>query len=223
MQKLTDKQLTGPFAAKLFKFYSQQTNSYIVYKQPLEKIQAKTLYQKNKKQFDKLIEICVKYGLDLNEYLKYFILVQKRHECHIHDQLVTYQMIKLFIDDLFVKAQRKKIYKYIMKSANNIADETIKLGFFTTIDFFRYVIKNRMLANYYLTGKISKYYFALIPKFKQLVSKLDPISKDEFQILCNMYEKYNVDSNEALYQERNTKSLKIIAFTDKLIAQKRNI
>lgn len=108
-----------------------------------------------------------------------------------------------------------------MKSANNIADDCARLGYVTTLDYLRYLIRERKLAAYYLTGVISKYYLAAIPKFPELVSKLDQLSKDEFQLLCGKYEKYNIDIKEAMLQEKK-QILSVMNYTDDLILSRRS-
>ena len=83
------------------------------------------------------------------------------------------------------------------------------------------LIKERKLSAYYVSGVISKYYLAALPKFPKLVDKLDSISKDEFQPICHKYEKYNADIKEAMFSVLK-KVVSVLAFTDDLIEKKRS-
>ena len=51
----------GELAAKHFKHLLQLKSQYVVYKLPFERVQAKSLYNAHKKQFDALAMICDKY------------------------------------------------------------------------------------------------------------------------------------------------------------------
>lgn len=49
-------QLDGLDAATYYKYFAQDNNPYIVRKLPLERIRAKTLYEKNKREFDLFVQ-----------------------------------------------------------------------------------------------------------------------------------------------------------------------
>lgn len=106
-----------------------------------------------------------------------------------------------------------------MKSVNNIVEDCIEGGFASSKDYFRQLFKEKRLANYYLTGKISKYWFAAIPTFKQVVSKMDELSKEEFKDVYESFDIYNTEINEAFLRERSCK-VNPFKFTDEVLSQR---
>lgn len=68
----------------------------------------------------------------------------------------------------------------------------------TAIDGIKDMIREKKLAPYYVTGKISKHYLAMIHSFSALVEKLDPISKGELMPISHRAEKLNDDAIEAM-------------------------
>lgn len=214
--------IDGPLVAKYYKYYLQQKNPYVVYKLPVNKVSIKGFYNKYKSEFDKLAKIFNKYNLDIIMYLEYFVLTTNHFEKDIKTELVTNLSITKYADYLQIRRSREKIYKYFLRSANNIAKECIRLNYVNVIDYLRYLIKNRLLANYCLAGKISIYYLAAIPKFNKVILQLDDISKDEFNTLYERFDKYHTDVNEAFLQMKNIK-INPIRYTNDLILKLRNV
>lgn len=211
--------LDGLAAATYYKYFAQDNNPYIVHKQPLERIRAKTLYQNNKKAFDKFVLAFQKFGIDIVKYLKFLTHECGKTEKDIPDVLLNNVYFYRFADYLKVRNQYYKIYKYFLKSANNIADDCMRLGFCSTKDYLRHLIKTRRLVNEYVAGRISCYYLSAIQNFKQVIKKLDPLSRDEFSKILQRYDKYNVDVNEAFKLYKSC-SINPIKFTDELIWKK---
>ena len=208
-------------AARIFKFYAQFKNPNIQFKLPFKRIQAKSFYQANNNEFIKLVVIFNKYKLDLTKYIRFFIEVLDKREKDIKNDLISNASILKYCDWLKLLDKQNKIYKWYLKSANNIASECIKLGYFSTKDFIRYLIRNKKLAEYYVSGKISIYYFAAIPNFKKIIPKLDMISRSEFQKLYDRFEIYNEEITTAILKKTNYKA-NPIKFTDELIFKLNN-
>lgn len=224
MTKTTEENtsLDGIAVARLFKFYLQQKNPYVKYKLPLNRVQAKGLYSTYRLQFDRLSKIFNKYGFDVDRYIKTFVIDFNKFERHIETELVSMQTINKYIEYLQIRKQREQIYKNFVKSVKNIVKDCVALNFNNVTDYFRYLIQKRQLSAYYISGKISIYYFAAIPNFRKVIDKLDPISKDEFRMLYDRYEKYNVDINEAFLQMKNIK-MNPLSFTNDMILKARNV
>lgn len=208
-------------AAKIFKFYSQFKNPNLQFRLSFKRIQAKGFFQENKNEFIKLVFIFNKYKLDLTKYIRFFIEVLNKRENDIKTDLVSNVCILKYVDWLKLIDKQDKIYNWFMKSANNIAVECVKLGYFTTKDFIRYLIANKKLSEYFVSGKISIYYFAAIPNFKKIIPKLDVFSKAEFQKLYSRFEMYNADITAAFMKKTNYK-VNPIKITDELIFKLRS-
>jgi len=106
--------------------------------------------------------------------------------------------------------------KSLKKSAANIAKECVEHGYPRSIDFIKDLISAKRLAAYYMSGIISKHFFAAIPTFPKIVKKLDPISRDEFGPLCAKFEKHSIDIQEAMAQENFSYS-SVFDYADLLI------
>ena len=208
--------------AQIVKYHLQFLNQHIVNPVPVEKIAAIGFYRENEKCFQKAAKVFKWLGIDVFDYVSFLVFQLKMHRYSLDRMLVNTDNIKKYVEQKQIKVRKTKIFEYFKKSAEFVSQQAASLGYVTTIDYLRELIKSRKLANYYVSGKISKYYFAAIPKFPQLVAKLDSISKDEFQPLCNKYEKYQVDVREAIKQE-NKKVFGVLSYTDNLILKKRAV
>ena len=108
-----------------------------------------------------------------------------------------------------------------MKSVNNIVEECVDNNWFTTKDFLRNLIDQKKLGNWYVSGKISKYYLAAIPNFWKIVPQLDHFSKIELDQVASRYDIYNREINETFLKLKNFK-VNPIAMTDTLIYERRH-
>jgi len=217
----SQEQIDGYKCARLWKFFRQEKQPYLKFKLPLERITAKSIYEKHKKAFDTLAKVFARHGISPKAYLKFFATEFNGAEEIIDTKLVDKGTILDFENWVFTTAKRKKIYSWFMKSVDNIVDECIENGWFTTKDFIRHLINDKKLANWYASGKISKYYLAAIPNFWKIIPKLDHFSREELKTLAERYDLYNTEVNEAFL---TLKSFKInpIALTDALIYEKRH-
>lgn len=214
-------EITPEQAAKYFKYLLQFKLSYIVRKLDLKQVPSKSFYTKHKKKFDTLVAIFNKYQIDVISYLKFFINDYGRSENNIEKELVDVKSIDAFIQHMKEEERKVKIYGWFMKSVNNIARDCIDLGFLSSKDYLREMIMQRKLAGYYLTGKISKYWFAGIPSFKKVILVLDNLSRDEFNDLFEKFDIYNTEINKASMKMKNCK-VNPIKITDEVIFQMRN-
>lgn len=215
-----NNQISGLKAAQYFKYYLQFKFSFITEKIELRRIAAKSFYTKHKKYFDKLVLIFNKYNLDVIKYIEFFVAHYGKLEKDISEDLLNMKSINAFVDHLKTIEKRKQIYKWFQKSVDNISNDCIALDFYSTKDYIRELISSRKLAQYYLTGKISRYWFAAIPNFKKVIVKLDKMSQDEFKDIYDRFDIYNTDINKAFLM---MKSIKVnpIRYTDEIIFKKR--
>ena len=218
MQNSNETILDGLTAATYYKYFAQDNNSRIVKKMPFERISAKTFYAKNKYVFDKAVETYQKYIID---YFKFLIYECKKTEFDAQEVVLSKVYFSKFVDYLKVNSQYSKIYKWFLKSVNNIVNDCIKLGFTSTKEYMQYLILNRLLVAKYLSGEISIYYLSAIQNFKKIIPKLDNISQAEFSKILNRYDKYNLDIQETFKKYKSCR-INPIQFTDKLLWKKLN-
>lgn len=204
------------YLAKLLKFYLQFKNPYLKFYLPFKRIAAKCFLDKYRKELIALYTISKKYKFDSTKYIRFFVNVLDKREKDIKNDLLSINTIESYVDWLKKLDKQDKIYAYFIKSAKNIAIKSIELGYYSTKDFIRYLISSKKIAEYYMTGEISIYYFAAIPNFKKIILLLDQMSKDEFQKLFNRFELYNAEITEAFMKKTNYK-VNPIKFTDDLI------
>jgi len=214
--------IDGEFVAKYFKYFLQLKNPYVVYKLSVDRVSAKSIYQKHKQQFDLLAKICNKYQIDAIKYLDFFVNKLNKFEKDIDCSLITVNSINKYVENLQITTLHNNIYKNFLRSVDNIVEDCIHLNFNSVIDYLRHLISNRTLASYYLSGKISTYYFAAIPKFRKVIDKLDNLSKDEFRTLYERYDKYHSDVNEAFLKIKNIK-INPIKYTNDAILKAKNV
>ena len=157
-----------------------------------------------------------KHEIDAGKYMRFVVLDLRFFSKELETKLLCMDTINKFVEDMQIKDKRKKVFMGLKKSAENIAAECIRLGYPRVVDWIRMMILERKLATWYVTGKISKHYFAMIPKFPLLVEKMDVISKGEFSYIVSKYEKYENDAREAMIQEEGEVS-KVLSWTDDLI------
>jgi len=221
---MVEKNMTidGEFVARYFKYFLQLKNPYVVYKISVDRVSAKSIYLKHKHQFDALAKLCNKYQIDVVRYIDFYINKLNKFEKDIDANFISIDTINKYIESLQINSLYSKIYKNFIKSVKNIVEDCINLNFNSVIDYFRYLISNKMLSSYYAAGKISTYYFAAIPKFKNVIEKLDNISKDEFSTLYERYDKYHSDINEAFLKIKNIK-INPIKYTNDEILKTKNV
>ena len=206
--------------AQYFKYLQQFNRDVIQQKLDLRRVPWRTTYHKYQKNFDKLVHIFDKYQLDVFKYIDFFVKASKKTERNIKDELVSVKSFEEF--EIYLKAEekRRKAFKWFMKSVDNIANDCICLNILTTKDYIRHLITTKKIGSCYLTGKISKYWFAAIPTFKKLSDKIDFMSRDEMSDVFKMFDIYNSEINEAFQLMKNCKA-NPIRVTDEAIFKKR--
>ena len=205
----------GMQAARAFKFYAQFNRRAIAFPLKYERLNAIGVYRSGKSIFDSLVKVFDKHLLDVGKYIKYVV---KKNNLLDDDywRLLDMKLIRQYAEDISTSTQRKHVYKLLVKSANFVAKYCVDNQLLTAVDGIKDMIHKKKLAVYYATGKVSKYYLALIRNFPAIVEKLDTISKDELSSVVNHYEKLNDDALSAMAYVKGF-VFKIINLTDEMI------
>lgn len=200
------KRLIDSYAiAQFLKYKLQYKNAKIENAIPLPMIKAKAFQQKYHTQINKLIKIVQNFeNFDVYKYLSFFVDNIYKNDCDIKTLVSTYNFTQ-YKNYLEYLEKQERIYGYFMKSVNNIVNDCKQLQIFSAKDYLRYLIQNKKLSQYYVSGRISCYFFAAIPKFKMLIDKLDPLTRSDFSELYNMYEMYNAEIVKVFLKKTNKK------------------
>ena len=202
--------------AQLFLYYRRLLNPYIKYHVPLKLVSAKKFYLKNKDIFDKFAENANNTKFNVEPYIKFCVIENGLTESSLDICIETPVMLTKYENHLKLIARRKKIYMWFMKSANNIAQYCIDMGFFSSKDFIKYIIENNKVGILVASGKISLYYLAAFPTFGKIISKLDYFSRNELSFLEKHFEIYHSDINDAFIYVKN-KMTNAIDITDSIL------
>ena len=205
----------GEYVAQLVRYYRRLQNPYVSHDIPLKLVSGKSLYAKHKKLFDNFAVLAASNNFDVEPYIK-FCVKHGMTDKTLDVFLAKPTMLNKYFCYVKKSLNRKKIYRWFMKSAKNIAEKCVEDGLFTTKDFLRQAIDNKLIGTYVLTGKVSLYFFAAIPNFKNVISKLDFFSQQELRLLDEHFDIYHSEVNKAFLQEKNM-YINPIDFTDKLI------
>ena len=213
-------QYDGEYVAKIFKWYRRQQNPYVKKELPLKLVSGKALYKSHKSSFDKFASNASKNKFDVERYIKYCV------RCGITESTVeacisSTTMIDKYMLHIKQYNKRKKIYKWFIKSARNVAKMAIDNGCQSTKDYLKLLFDKKLIGNYVISGQISIYYFAAIPNFEKIIKKLDYFSRKELWQLEEHFEIFHSEVNKAFLQEKNCK-VNPVALTDKLIWKMQN-
>lgn len=205
----------GPHIAKIFAYFMHLKKPNVKKDIPMMLMSGKSLYNPHKKVFDNFAEIAKKNSFDVVPYAK-FCVDNGISAKNIEICLTSSNLLAKYNEMNKEALRLKKIYKWFVESAFNIASEAVEMDFFSTKDFIRMLVETKQIAAYIVSGRISPYYFAAIPKFNKAVPKLDYFSRIELQPVERWYEIYHSDVNKAFLQERNI-MVNPLEFTDLLM------
>ena len=211
--KNAPNEYTGERLAELFKYYRQfSMSNFSCTPVQLNRISARGLYMQHKKAFDDLCSFFVSPGLDPRRYMEFFAKDQKRREDDIDRWLFSKQSISDYMAKLQLFEKKRKIYEWFNKSVANIVDMCIDCDYMSGKDCILDLIRQKRLAQEFMSGRISKYFFAAMPNFKNLIPKLDHFAKLEFAELYDKFDIYNTEINDAFiwYRNRTVNPLDIV-------------
>lgn len=209
----------GEYVAKVFKYYRKLQNPRVNRAFPIKLVSGKALYKKHKALFDNFAKVASKNSFDVESYLKYCIRCGIQED-NIEVCLASMTMINKYALHVKVVNKRKKIYKWFLKSAVNVAKECVENGYSSSKDYIVDLLKSGKAAGYVSAGVISLYYFAAIPKFDVVISKLDTFTKQAMTLLAEHFDVYHSEVNKAFMLMKNVK-INPIKFTDAVIAKMR--
>jgi len=203
--------------ASYWKYFCQLKNDSVVRKLMLKDVRYVTEYKKYKKYFDTFCKIAIKYRISYVKYINYCI-----NDLRIQTpkDLLSVKNLKSFAEYLNSKDYYYGIYKNYLKSANNVADSCIKYGYSSSSQYISDLIKKNLIAEEFITGRISRYYIATIQNFKKIYNFLDNINRDELHIIYDVCENLNQDVQDAFLMFKS-QQVRPICFTDALIKEKK--
>lgn len=203
--------------ARLYTYfnYQKRAKDYAV---NFVNVSGKTTYSKWRKIFDLLSKITEKYGIDGKDYLRYLVYDQGLNFYNA-SEILNINNIRSYAEHMKIIEQYGKIRSYFLKSANYIADECLRKKYDSCKEFLKRQILHNTLAEKMLSGKISIYYLASIKNIKDIVSKMDPISRDTFSTLVERADKLNSDVQDA-FMKITSQKVNPIKFTDELLYKK---
>ena len=203
--------------ARLYTYfnYQKKAKDYAV---NFVNVSGKTTYSKWRKSFDLLSKITEKYGIDGKDYLRYLVYDQGLNFYNA-SEILNINNIRSYAEHMKIIEQYGKIHSYFLKSANYIVDECLRKKYDSCKEFLKRQILHNTLAEKMLSGKISIYYLASIKNIKDIVSKMDPISRDTFSTLVERADKLNSDVQDA-FMKITSQKVNPIKFTDELLFKK---
>lgn len=206
---------TGQDVARYLIYFSKLNSASIGREINIVNIPGTTLYRKHKAICDKALLLQSKYGIDLIQYIKFFVSKFRLTDANV-ERLIEVQNIMWYANDIQIKAKHERVYSYVLKSVKNVVEDCIKNDYVSTKEYLRHLIESNKLAAKYLSGEISQYYIAGIKNIGKLVRKMDRISQDSLREVVEQQDKLLSDMQDAFTYLKNTR-ISIISFTnDKL-------
>lgn len=196
--------VSGEGLARLFKYRRiLKDSSLSSYGVSLGRVSAKSFYEKHKKAFDDTSSFFLSHGLDARPYIRFFVDDLCKNAYDIDGSLYSRQCIRQYADKLQAAEKRRKVYSWIMKSVSNLADMCVNEGHVSGKDCVLSLIRRKRVAAEFVGGRVSKYFFAAMPGFRDVIPTLDHFSKAEFAELYDKFDIYNTEANEAFLAVRN--------------------
>lgn len=202
--------------ARFFEYSCKKKTANKGLKISIVNIQGKTIYRKNTAVFNKLFDISNKYLFSLTPYITFCV-----NELNILDpqQLISKNTLYKYTTKIKVIEEANQIYKYFLKSVDNVVKECIELNFSTAREYFGYLIKNNKLGEKYVTGKISVYYLSSIHNIEKLIAKMDSLNQDTLKIVSDRRDKFNADLQNAFLLLKSQK-VNTLQYTDEQLFSK---
>lgn len=200
--------------ARLFTYfiYQRRAKDYVI---NFANVSGKTTFNKWRKKFTTLSKICEKYGIDSREYLR-FLVFNRGFGFYDVPKILDIGSFQLYAENAKIMEQHTKVYGWFMKSANYIVDECLKNNYGSCKEFLKRQILHNTLAEKMVSGKISIYYLSTIKNIREIVSKMDRISRDTFSSLVEMADKYCSDVQDA-FMVLTSRKVNPMKFTDELL------
>ena len=152
--------------------------------------------------------------MKLTDYVVFFIGEMNKHTYSI-DAFFTQEMFQSYVKFLTDKAEVDKICSLTIKTAQFIASEMKRLGVDSAADCVKAIIRDKTIATNFFTGKLSPYFLAAIPRFQDVIPKLDHFAKDELRNLSAKFESYRVATYHA-FEEKYGKIVNVLGLADEI-------
>jgi len=196
----------GYAAARAYKYYRQFVNSKLEYAVPESRISARSVYKAHCGAFDRLADFFSRHKLDVRRYIRFMAVDMRLKDADIDSKLMSRWGLGMFASELASEENMKKIYGWYSRSVKNVAEACLDSECASTADFIRKLARERKLASWVVAGKISAYYLAAIPDFREILPKLDRLSRDELAFIADRYDMYNTEVNKAVLEFERRKA-----------------
>lgn len=163
----------------------------------MKNVIGKSVFSKNKREFEAVYYFAEKYSVDMKAYVNYFVDTLHKSRFDIKNFFADVSTMASYAMALDSSRTKFKIFNYIQKTVKNLAETCVSKGYDDVRLYFVELIKEKKFAAYYAAGKISQYYLALVKNIEKLIEKLDPISKAEFSDFLSMKDKLAGDAQDA--------------------------
>ena len=209
---------TGQDVARYLVYFSKLNSASIGKEINIVNISGTTMYRKHKVTCDKALVLQSKYGIDLIQYVKFFLSKYRLTDENVEKLLET-KNILWYASDIQIKAKHERVYGYVLKSVDNIVNDCIKNDYVSTKEYLKHLIESNKLAAKYLSGEISQYYIAGIKNIGKLVRKMDCVSRDTLNTIVEQQAQLLSDMRDAFVYLKNM-PISIISFTDEKLKER---
>lgn len=191
--------IDGLGVARIYKhyLYAVRGDSYATTPQV---VPYRNFYKNNQQTCDRMAELLTKYRINAESLVKFYLFNLGKTGI---TGIMTSTTVGKYVEWRQSERQYRKIYGYYVKSVNNIVSDCICKGYANAKDYIRMLIRTKTLASNIMSGRISIYFFAAIPKFKDIIPKLDQIARMELSDLYARFDKYSADINDAHLKAKN--------------------
>ncbi len=153
------------------------------------------LYESDAALFDLLASFRDKYGLDVEDYIMYYVKFLGRPSTDVSAQdLVDATSISRYLEWRAVLGSYEEALKYFDKSVENVANLCISTNPVTPPkDYFDSLIDQDILGDFVISGRISLYYLAGIRDFGTTLKTLKPMVS--FKTIGYFVENFDIYEN----------------------------
>lgn len=186
------------------------------------KLVSRSLYEDNSELFDLLVSFNSKYGLDVNDYVWYYSKFIRRPDAAVSvEDLVDISSIRRYLEWRSIMGSYDKVLTYFDKSVENVANLCISTNPITTPgDYVNSLIKQDILGDFVISGRISLYYLAGIRDFGTTLKTLkQTVSNQTIGYFVENFDIYESYIKSAFIEFRGTRCDSFL-ITEKKIQEK---
>lgn len=204
---------TGEDLARLFKYYRQLKDPGRNFSAiSPNRVSARSFYAEHRKAFDAVSGFFASHGMDAARYVKFFVTELGKTGGDIDGSLFSRKSLLDYAAALQKSEKMAKVWAWFQKSVANIVDMCLKCDYMSGKDCVLSLIRSKRIAQEYVSGRISRYFFAAMPNFRNVIPKLDHFARAEFAELYDKFDIYNTEINNVFitYRNRTVNPLSIV-------------